>query len=813
MKWLEKLGLAPKNKSTGSILGEKKEKGENGFSLHDNWYIKFAIILLFFAGLFVSIPGPTFKQELSYSVGEPWRKEDLTAPFTFALKKTEEDIQKEIEQIRRQTPPIFYVNQSARISTVSQLDSLYQQINQTLESHANRTLNDPSGVDNPVDSLKYANQKEELIQQLDKQSWETLSESFLQAVKKRGIDNAGQHYIGSEIRQQLLSIIDRLMSDGIINLDKQELDQKKITVRNQQNRTEKTYDLSNIRDLTEAKKFAKYRLSRTFFDDASRTAYQLFQTIISPNWNFDPQATDNQISEAISNISKTEGAVTEGQVIIRRGDIITQEKYNMLKSLAEARAQQATKYEIWLRYIGEVLVIIAVTMIFLMYLYLYRRTIFNNNAMFLLVFLAMGIIIAASAIIYHVESVPSYIVPVAIAPIILTIIFDSRVGLISTFTLALLTGIIHSNSFQYVVATTTACSLGLYTVRDIKDRSQFFFTTPGIVFLAYAVVLTGFNLSDFNEWSELGTELTFVGINAVFILFTYPLILLFEKLFNVTTDFTLLELSDTNLPLLKQLMTRAPGSFHHSLQVANLSEAAASAIGANALKCRVGALYHDIGKMEKPEYFTENQTSINAHDNLKPRMSALVIKAHVSDGVNLAREHDLPETIIDFIRTHHGTTLIKYFYDKAKKTSEKEKDHEIQEEDFQYEGPLPHSKETGILLLADCVEATSRAMKNPTYQKLDSMISRLFEDRINEGQLNNCPLTFRELTMIKESFLNILVGFYHTRVEYPEDKKNKEIPESEKGPEAEKNSDQDKKPAGVYKKGTDDESLPTPINS
>jgi cyclic-di-AMP phosphodiesterase PgpH len=225
-------------------------------------------------------------------------------------------------------------------------------------------------------------------------------------------------------------------------------------------------------------------------------------------------------------------------------------------------------------------------------------------------------------------------------------------------------------------------------------------------------------------------------------------------------------------------MNKAPGTFHHSLQVANLAESGAAAIGANALLCRVGALYHDIGKMNKPGYFIENQTGKNEHDKLKPRMSALIIKAHVSDGVKMAEENDLPEKIIEFIRTHHGTSLIRFFYDRAQKLSDN--DTEVREEDFRYDGPIPGTKETGILLLADSIEAASRSMKDPTYNKLENLINRMVDDHVYDGQLNHCPLTFDQLDTIKKTFLNILIGVYHSRVEYPEEKKEKEKTDSEK---------------------------------
>jgi putative nucleotidyltransferase with HDIG domain len=403
--------------------------------------------------------------------------------------------------------------------------------------------------------------------------------------------------------------------------------------------------------------------------------------------------------------------------------------------------------------------------------YLYRKKIFNDISSFLMVFLILTLLSVSSAIIYHFDDVNSLIIPIAIAPIILTIIFDSRVGLMATITLAIITALMHDNNFEYLVATITACSLGIFSVRDIKNRSQFFLSTPFIVFASYVLVLGGFTLARFAGWDQFLDTTLAVAINSVFILFTYPLILIIEKTFKVTTDFTLLELSDTNQPLMKDLMNKAPGSFHHSLQVANLAEAAASAIEANALLCRVGAMYHDIGKMVKPSYFIENQSNGNDHDKLKAKMSALIIKAHVSDGVKMARKNNIPELVVDFIRTHHGTSLIRFFYSKAQNNAEKEV--EIPEEDFRYDGPTPFTKEQGVLLLADSVEAASRAMKNPNYNKLETLIDRITDDHISERQLDNCPLTFRHIQIIKETFLSILVGVYHSRVEYPDDKELK----------------------------------------
>jgi len=775
---LEKLGLAQKGSKGAPVIGEKKKREEEASTLKRNPYIRALILVGFLAVLIVSVPRSSFKDPLNYTVGQPWRAEDLTAPFTFALKKTSSEIEQEQETIQRTTPPIFHVEHNARIEIQSNIDTLFKNMQPVLEAYLewqtakteqNRTATD--------DSLRFAQEKNVSGIDLSEEAWNVLLENYVKVHSGDQEPNTRtaptDRFVGVDLKLRLENLINELLRDGIINVDKIDLTLDEITVRDLKESTERTYSVANVRDLDEAQEYARFRLSRSYFEEIAAAGSQIFNQVIEPNLIYNQKETQARIDEAVDNISATKGAVAQGQVIIRKGDIVTPEKANMLRSLAEARAQNATDTERWLRYIGDVLSIIAITTVFFFYLYLYRRSIFENNAMLLLVFIAMGLICVASSVAYSINDVSPYIVPVAVAPIILTIIFDSRVGLLSTICLALLTGLIIGNNFEYVAATTVACSLGLFSVRDIKKRSQFFFTTPGIVFGSYAIVLIGFNMTVLEGLNDLLSDLLFVGVNAVFILFTYPLILLFEKVFKVTTDFTLLELSDTNLPLLKELMTKAPGTFHHSLQVANLSEAAAGAIGANGLLCRVGALYHDIGKMDNPGYFVENQSGPNEHEKLKPRMSALVIKAHVSTGVKMAREHNLPESVIDFIQTHHGTSLIKFFYEKAKEMADTSKD-EIREENFRYDGPLPRTKETGILLLADGVEAASRAMKDPSYQKLENLVNKMVDDRVNEGQLSKCPLTFQDLRTIKESFLNILVGIYHSRVEYPEDKKDEQ---------------------------------------
>ena len=766
MGFLESIGLSRKKRKSFHVNADRKKAEEEQQKHSWRKAIPKILICLGFLSLVIAFYPRTSVQDYSYSIGEPWRDDDITAPFTFSLLKPDEQIEQEEEEIRQTTPPIFQVNQETESEMQERLDEVFERINFVAEYYATWRVaqyeEDPDAV---ADSMLFEQRRDEAGLNMDDEVWQPILDAAAQQSIQELDAPPGVNNLSGQLRSEIDQLLSNLMDDGILNRDKSELDVSEVTIRNEEERTERTTDIENVRDLSEADNDGRIHFNDIFDDEIAHTAHRILVDILEPNLEFDEAATNAAIEEEIENISLTQGAVSEGQVIIRRGDIVTEERYNTLQSLAKARADRATDLDIWKQYTGETVVVIAIFLVFFMYIYLYRRMIYESIQMFLLVFLVLSIVVGGSAFIAQIDDLPPYIMPLAIAPVILTIIFDSRVGLMTTLTIAMLTAMMFGNNFEFIIATITACSMAVYSVRDIKNRSQLYLSTPFIIFISYLVVLFGFTLTRVGGWDVLWDNTQYLAINAIGIWLTYPLILVIEKVFKVTTDVTLLELSDTNQPILKKLMIEAPGSFHHSLQVANLSETAASAIGANSLLCRVGGLYHDIGKLNKPGYFVENQSGYNEHDKQTPRMSAQIIKEHVTKGVQMAKDLELPEVIVDFIRTHHGTTLIKFFHQKALERSNSEK--EIREEDFRYEGPIPNSKETGILLLADCIEASSRSMKEPSYQKLEKLVNRMVEDRVDEGQLNNTPLTFQELRIIKENFLKILVGMYHGRVKYP----------------------------------------------
>jgi cyclic-di-AMP phosphodiesterase PgpH len=761
---LERIGLGRKKKG---YFPDRKTRVQRQEGLKNNPYIKTLIILLFLATIIIFLPGSSFR-DITYKLGEPWRDDDLNAPFTFSLLKDREEIQTAIESVNTNNPPIFYNDLQTINRVETRTDSLFRQLTPVIETYLTFMRSKiASKNDTYADSIQFIRTKDMYPILLSENTWTTILDNYAKLNIRQYKPELPRptRFVGIDIRILIDRILLDLFADGIIDHDKSTITAKEIILRNDVERTQRVLGISTVRDTREAYEAAQNRFSQEFDGDVATAAYELFRVVFSANYIKNIEDTEMAIQEAISSISPTEGAITTGQVIIRKGDLITSEKLNMLQSLEAARTTRASDFEIWQQHAGNAIILSSIFFFFLMYLFLYRNPIFDNNLMLTLTLLAIGLVITSAMFIIRAESLSIYLIPMAIAPIILTIIFDSRVGLMTTMTIALVVSFMSGNNFEFAVAAMTGSSIAVYSVRDIKNRSQFFLTTPALVFMSYIFILFGFTLIKSGGWDVFLNEIIFVMGNAILIWLTYPLILLFEKVFKVTTEVSLLELNNNNHPLLKDLMVRAPGTFQHSLQVANLAEAASSAIGANALLTRVGALYHDIGKMEKPEYFVENQFGDNEHDNLKPSMSALVIKNHVATGVKMGEDAKLPEVIIDFIRTHHGTSVIKYFFEKAKKQTEK--GGEIREEEFKYDGPLPNTKETGILLLADSIEASSRAMSEPTYPKLENLVTRIIKERVDEGQLNNCSLTFQDLRIIKENFVNILVGVYHSRIKYP----------------------------------------------
>jgi putative nucleotidyltransferase with HDIG domain len=507
----------------------------------------------------------------------------------------------------------------------------------------------------------------------------------------------------------------------------------------------------------------------------ARIAYKIGVLYIIPNLLYNQVDTDQAIALAVDGVPRTLGFVQENERIVSKHERITPETKLKLDSYKRARADRGQTSDAPSQIIGTFLHVALILALFGIYLHLFRRGIVRSPRKLALI--AM-LVVLVSVVAYITREVDvdrpiEYLIVLPAASMLLTIFFDARVGIYGTVTLAFLVAGIRGNDYSVALASFVAGALSVYSVRDMKNRTQIF-RSLGFIFLGYGLTIVALSLERYQPFNVVGEQLAFALGNAIISpVLTYGLLIFLERTFGLTTDLALVELAQFNHPLLRRLAEKAPGTYHHSMTMATLAEAAAAAIGANEILARVGAYYHDIGKTVKPTYFVENQKGTRSrHDKLSPRMSSLIIAAHVKEGVALARRYNLPEEVIDFIPMHHGMTRIDFFYNKALEVAKGSEDvskiDEIKEQDYRYTGPKPTTKETGIMMLADAIEAAVRSIEEPTPQRIEDLINGFVKRRLEEGELDDCPLTMSDLTKIKAAFLNVLVGVYHSRVKYPD---------------------------------------------
>jgi putative nucleotidyltransferase with HDIG domain len=487
--------------------------------------------------------------------------------------------------------------------------------------------------------------------------------------------------------------------------------------------------------------------------------------LLVPNIIYDPVLSNevNNQSEAASYIYKSK--IEKGTVLIRKNDLVTEEKNNLLLSYtAELSAQENSK-PMFTVVLGQLLVCFLVLGIIMLFLAFFRKAIFSQNTFVTFIFLIIVLFILISSVTYKYDPRYIYAVPFCLVPILIRVFFDSRTSLFTFLNIVLICAFFTSDKFEFVFVQLIAGIGNIFSVADMGKRSKLFVSSV-LTFFFYVSAFVAFHLVNSTE-SALSNVQNYIPflISSACVLFAFPLIYLFENLFGFISDFTLLELCDLNSPLLRQLSQKVPGTFQHSLQVANLAEEACYKIGGNALLVRTGAMYHDIGKMENPRFFTENQVGeVSPHEDLNPEESAKIIISHVIKGVEMAKEYKLPEAVIDFIRTHHGTTTTRYFLHNYKKEHAGEF---INEDLFRYPGPIPFSKETAILMMADGVEASSRSLKKYDAVTIDELVDKIINYQINENQFINADITFRDINQIKKIFKKRLMNIYHVRIEYP----------------------------------------------
>jgi putative nucleotidyltransferase with HDIG domain len=480
----------------------------------------------------------------------------------------------------------------------------------------------------------------------------------------------------------------------------------------------------------------------------------------------DEQLNRNEKKQLLDKLSTTKGMVQAGERIIFQGDLVGQEKFMILESLKQAyEKKRGDNIEYFLVIAGRLLIISFFVVLMFLYLLFYRRDIFDHKRRLSFIILMIVLMVFMAGFATKVKLINIYMVPMAILPILVRIFFDSRTAIFSLMITTLLIGYFAPNSYEYIILQMIAGIIAVFSLNKLHKRSHIVFSalwvflTYSAVYLAMAMVQEG-NLESIN-WSAL----QWFGVSSILIFITYPLIYIFEKIFGFVSDVTLIELSDTNQPLLRKLAEEAPGTFQHSIQVANLAEAVIHKIGGNPFLVRAGALYHDIGKTFDPEFFVENQAvGMNPHDQIDHLKSAGIIIDHVANGVRLAQKHRLPEILISFISTHHGTSQADYFYKMYQNENPgKEVDRKI----FSYPGPLPQNKETAVLMLIDGIEAATRSLKEKSLENIRNLIENMVEQKIRSNQLINADLTFKDISILKSILLEKLVNIYHVRIEYP----------------------------------------------
>tara|TARA_Y200000002_G_scaffold113070_1_gene92608 strand:+ start:9560 stop:11575 length:2016 start_codon:yes stop_codon:yes gene_type:complete len=657
------------------------------------------LLVVFFVGLIVYLLPRAGSFQYEIQVGKPWQYETLLAPYDFPIQKTQVELEQERTSLEKNIPRYFSVNQKVMPAVIDAFDQYVAEL-----------------PDTEVSNNLFFN-------------WR--------------------------------ATIEGMYNIGVVSFSETQVEDEVALVNNKRKKTVKLTDLHTDLDVKNLLENQLLELGMNILSEASK---QYFLSLIKPNILYDEALTKQFRSEAVAGIVSIRGLVTKGTRIIAKGEVVEGEKLKFLQSLQlEYESQTWTQSNTAWIILGYTLLVIIPVLLLFVFLWRTRPLVFENNKR--ITFLCVNILLMVLITKAVVDENPLYVyaVPICMLPLILRTFFDTRIALFSLMIALFLLALLVPNSFEFMFLHMMAGILASLTVNDLYRRAKLFISV-GLIVGLYVVSYIAFTLIHDGNLSQLSYDvlLLFV-INGLVILFVQPLIYIFEKVFGLVSDASLLELSDTNSKLLRELANKAPGTFQHSLQVANIAEAAANAIDANTLLTRVGALYHDIGKMKNPVFFSENQASYSPHDDLSSQVSAKIIIDHVLHGITLARKAKLPDRVVEFIRTHHGTTTVLYFYQQAKQDND-----EVDIEQFKYPGPKPFSKETAIVMISDGVEAASKSLKEPTAEKIIAFVDKVVQRLMDEKQFLAADITLSEIETIKKVLVEKLISSYHLRVSYPE---------------------------------------------
>ena len=741
---------------------------------------KFPILWFFLLSFAISLTFPTgFSIRYSYQLNDI-ANEPIIAPFDFGILKTDQKLNIDLEEARNSVPFSFSRNQDFVNNQISVIDTFFIYLNDIYSAHDLFISSQDSLYKyryEPefesfqssfiADSTTYVTLYNEFLNQyqfqIDRAQWDQLL----------GINESLSEPINLELfKNQIKQICLNRWAEGIIDEPLENIFSAEISII--QGGELVIAPTKNYNDIETAWKKNREEVNQLYdneLDIKSMLSYELINEFTKPNILFDKELTESRQKERLDKVSRFQGTVLANELIVDTNNRITDSVLLKLKSLqveSERRLGYERAADKFREYLGAFFVVSILLFLLFSFFYIYRGDYFENHKILVLIGFLMYLIVFFSWIIVSYQ-LPVYIIPIAIFSILLTVLLDTTVALISSTILILLISLLIGNDLDFAIIQFFISFIAILSVRKLRKRRQIIATMLTLVFCSLFVFFSvmlfkGIDFLDYN-YSTVG----YLALASFLCpILAFGLVPLFESFFGITTDLSLIELLDYDQPLLKKLMEDAPGTHTHSVKVGTLAESCANAIGARALLCRVGSYYHDIGKIKKPEYYAENQTGENKHDSITPHMSAKILKQHVTDGLSLADEYGLPNIVKDFIETHHARNRMEFFYNKAL-----EADKTVDENEFRYPGPKPRSKETGIVMLAEAIEAQANSLKNPTLEKFETMIDKAIRSRLEDGQLDECPLTMEDLQKIKgrrdgkHGLLPVLSGLYHSRPEYP----------------------------------------------
>ena len=679
---------------------------------HAEIYKGFLVLIAFAAIVYVFPKQITFQYEFENLKGKPWTYEKLTAPFDFAIRKTKQELKAEKEAIIKSTNPYYKMDVNVeKEQSLKFIKSFNEGLNTSI---TNKNKHDR---DNCLAAGKF----------------------ILKDLYNIGIIKPDANLENKDQSNTLLLLVNNIAEER---------------------------QLKDLLTVSSAQQYIKEKLEKLPKDFKPEFLLPLLEDRIAYSVTFDKETTNKVIQQSLDEISLSYGVILKDQAIISKGELLDETKYQILSSLKlEYEEQSGGSQSIIPILIGQSIIVAICLFILLMFLSSFRKDMFddNNNITFVLLLVVLEVLMAKLAV--NNEAIHINLLPFCILPIVIRSFFDTRIALFVHLITIFIISFMVPNPFEFMFIQIIAGIITIFSIINMQKRSQIF-VAAALIFFVYSVSFISINIIRDGGLEGLHwMDFVWFAISASLILFSYPLIFIFEKLFGFISDVSILELSDTNGKLLRELATKAPGTFQHSLQVANLAEEAIYNIGGNPLMVRTGALYHDIGKMENPLYFIENQAGgVNPHDELNYEDSAKLIIDHVIKGIEIAKKHRLPEQIIDFIRTHHGTTLTAYFYRSHKNEFP---EMEIEKSKFQYPGPIPFSKETAVLMMADSVEAASRSLKTYDATSISNLVDNVINGQMEQEQFINADITFKNINSIKKIFKKKLMNIYHVRVEYP----------------------------------------------